>query len=203
MRMLDQGAFLAAAAIAILLPSATHADLPCLIGCFSVNGKKGPFVSTLDAKHIQEARQSINVAPGEGKGLGEHAANRGEFKGYGLAMPRTEARLNELLAGVRKAMQEKWPELNPGPAPIHMIGSTSYGPQAMADGSIVVPLGLIIRAKSDEEVVWVMSHELSHLALAHFARDAAQERRKQLIDELARALTTALQMSELRAQNTT
>jgi predicted Zn-dependent protease len=203
MRSLNPKTLLAAAAITALLASAAHADLPCLVGCFSVNGRKGPFVTTLDAKRIEAARQSIKAAQGEGKGLSDHAANRGEFKGYGLDMPRTEAKLNELLAGVRKTMHDRWPELDPGPVAIHMIGSTSYGPQAMVDGSIVVPLGLIIRAKTDEEVVWVMSHELSHLALAHFARDAAQERRKQLIDDVAMALTMAMQASEIRAENTT
>ena len=51
---------------------------------------------------------------------------------------------------------------------VRIVGDGYYGrAQAMPDGTIVVPLAFLINAESEDEVAWLLAHELSHLILQH------------------------------------
>ena len=195
-------AIVALGAVGLTSAPAGAVSLPCFGSCFSVSGKKGPYVRTVEAAKLAEARTLQVGGSATGKGVGEHALNKGEYAGYGLSMPETEKALQGLLAEIHLAA-EGFPNLKPLPqhVKLHIVAETSYGPSAQPDGSIIIPLGMLTRAKSTDEVTWLLSHEYSHLALAHFAKDAAQESRKQFIDTVVDAVTTSLEASRLRTQN--
>ncbi|WP_394761269.1 M48 family metalloprotease [Phenylobacterium sp.] len=190
------------AAVGFAPAPAGAVSLPCFGSCFSVSGKKGPYVPTVEAAKLAEARKLQVGASATGKGVGEHALNKGEYAGYGLSMPETEKALQGLLQEIHQAA-ETFENLKPLPQHIrlHIVATTFYAPTAQPDGSIIIPLGMLKRAKSKDEVTWLLGHEYSHLALAHFANDAAQERRKQFIDTVVDAVTISLEASRLRTQN--
>jgi Zn-dependent protease with chaperone function len=202
---------LAAAAVLMVgvsSPAATLADLPCpsftpFCG-FSVSGKKGPFIkqidqAKLDALAADAAKTSqISANQDKAKGLSNSSINRSDLSGDGLYMPHTQARFDAMVASLRA----HWPYRDPGPVTIHIIGSTAFAPSAKPDNSIVVPLGLLIRSTTDDEVAWVLAHEYSHLALGHFARTAELEARKRSIDHVVNLLLMGLTLSQERVQNT-
>jgi beta-barrel assembly-enhancing protease len=192
--------------IGVAGPATALADIPCpsftpFCG-FSVSGKKGPYIkqidqAKLDAVAAGAAKTSqISANQDKGKGLSNSSINRSDLSGDGLYMPHTQARLETLLAGLRA----KWPYRDPGPVAIHIIGSTTFAPAAKPDNSIVVPLGLLTRATSDDEVAWVIAHEYSHIALGHFARAAELEERKRAMDHMVNLLLMGLVLSQERVQ---
>jgi len=195
-------------ALGLAVSATAWADIPCpsftpFCG-FSVSGKKGPFIKQIDQAKLDAAAASaaktsqIAADQDKGKGLSNSSINRSDLSGDGLYMPRTQARLETLLAGLRA----QWPYRDPGPVAIHIIGSTAFAPAAKPDNSIVVPLGLLTRATTDDEVAWVIAHEYSHIALGHFARTAELEARKRAMDHMVNLLLTGLVLSQERVQQT-
>jgi hypothetical protein len=190
-----------AATAAMASSSATRADI-CLGGCFSVNGKKGPYIATVDSQKVALARQAYMAPAGAGKGLSDQSLNKGAYYGYGLDLPKEGRALDDLVAQMRQVIIEKWPALDPGQVKVQLIASTTYAPVAQPDHTIIIPLGFLMRAKSKDEVAWVLGHEMSHIALAHFARSAEQERRKQSIDAMANVAVTIMELQQVHTQNT-
>jgi hypothetical protein len=190
------------AAVAVLSIEPALADIPCppfLPNCgFSVSGKKGPYFKQIDPQKLVALDASMKTQSATGaKGLGEHSINQGAITGAGLYMPQTQANLLQLLGVIRA----QWPYADPGPVKVRMIGSTTYGPFARPDNTIVIPLGLLERAQSDDEVVWVLAHEFSHLALRHYVRTAELEQHERTMDGIVNMLTTGLVLSQERAQS--
>lgn len=51
---------------------------------------------------------------------------------------------------------------------VRIVGDGYYGKaQAMPDGTIAVPLAFLANAESEDEVAWLLGHELSHLIMEH------------------------------------
>ncbi|MFL5297412.1 MAG: M48 family metalloprotease [Phenylobacterium sp.] len=148
---------------------------------FSVSGKKGPFVK-------QVANRMYGVASAETKagtgamGLSD-AVNRGEFQAARLRMPQTEARIAALL----EKAEANWPYDKSTPIRVYVLGLDFYSAYALPDGSLMVAFGLLEQARSDDEVAFVLSHELSHVRLGHFAKDDTLAKRAQLISRLGQA----------------
>ena len=46
---------------------------------------------------------------------------------------------------------------------------------ALPDGTILVPLDLVHQAQSEDEIAWVLGHELSHLLLGHFTQESSKQ----------------------------
>ena len=57
---------------------------------------------------------------------------------------------------------------------MHILGVDYYNAYSLPDGSIVVAFGLLDQAQSDDEVAFVLAHELGHVRLGHFAAKAAR-----------------------------
>lgn len=166
---------------------------PWMPGCrFTVSGKKGTFLSRVDPARLNLADAAM--VGGDGKGLAEHSLNRGEFSRTGLPMPGTTERLEALVIKLKAG----WPYRDPGPIKVHIVGDTTYGARAQPDNTIVVPLGLLERATTDDEVAWVLAHEFSHVALRHYARTAELAKRKHGVEQLERLAETGLDISQER-----
>ena len=180
-----------ASALAIALASIAafatpqQASAQCLFKCgFSENGKGGPFIQAeVKEKDLAESDATIAAAQAEGA-LGAGTIDSGELFGTGFSMPETEAALEALVESFRP----HWPYRQPGPIDVKIIGSYGFSPLANPDNVIVVPLGMILRAESDDEIAWVMAHEFSHFALGHFAEDVKSRKRHQLIGSLTSVL---------------
>ncbi len=174
--------------------------IPCMAsfqpGCkFSVNGKQGPFISRVDDAKLNAL--DVAVTSSASKGLASSSLNRGRFSASGLPMPETVQAMTGLLA----RLQAKWPHRNPGAITIHIFGSTAYAPRAKPDNSIIVPIGLIERAQTDDEVAWVIAHEFSHIALRHYARTAELMQREHGAETLEMMAEIGLSLSEERVSH--
>jgi Zn-dependent protease with chaperone function len=141
---------------------------------FSVTGKSGPFIK-------QVASRKFAAPSGGGAGLGlADAVSQGEFQAARLHMPQTEAKVAALLSRI----EANWPYAKTQPLRVYIVGIDYYSAYALPDGSIMVGFGLLDHAKSDDEVAFVLSHELGHIRLGHFARNAAATKRRATIAQL-------------------
>ncbi len=185
-----------------LLASAASAQcLPGISCAFSINGKKGRFLDKeVTPDTLAKADKETGGGLSDGRSLDSVSVNKGSVAGTGIRMPMTEQKLLEMLATIRKA----WPDTLRAPPPIsvRVLGATSYAPVAHPDNVITVPLGLIINAKTDDEVLWVLAHEFSHIALAHFSREASQRRLKSGVETAVDCARVGLTLAQTRATKT-
>jgi len=149
---------LGALAVSGLAASSPAVGLPG--GGFSVSGKKGPYVK-------QVAGQPLDTGGGRGGGslaLASDAVNLGQYQAARLRMPETEAKVAALLA----RLDAQWPYPKSGGISVEILGVDYFNAYSLPDYSIVVAFGLLDEAQSDDEVAFVLGHELGHLRLGHF-----------------------------------
>jgi beta-barrel assembly-enhancing protease len=148
---------------------------------YSVSGKKGPYVK-------QVAGRSFGLGGGDGSmGLASDSANLGRYQAARIRMPQTEAKVAALLAKI----DTQWPYAKGQPLQVHILGVDYYNAYSLADGSIVVAFGLLDQAQSDDEVAFVLAHELGHVRLGHFARQSPAEARKSAVNSAAEFLVVS------------
>ncbi len=140
---------------------------------FSVSGKPGPFIKQVSARDFAAA------AAGEGS-MGLADANAGQYQAARLRMPQTEAGVAKLLA----SLDDRWPYAKGQPLQVHILGVDYYNAYSLPDGSIVVAFGLLDGAQSDDEVAFVLAHELGHVRLGHFAKIVEPQQPNKLPSQL-------------------
>jgi beta-barrel assembly-enhancing protease len=153
-------------------------------GGYTVSGKKGPFIK-------QVANRDFSGSAGGGSlGLADDAINRGEFQAARLRMPQTEARVNQLLASI----DSKWPYAK-RPIKVQILGLNQYSAQSLPDGSVIIAFGLLETAQSDDEVAFVLAHELGHVRLNHFAAGVKAQNRQQSMSKLGQVFVVGATMT--------
>jgi hypothetical protein len=200
-RMSSRSACVAAAAVGLLLPAALFVESAALGQClpgtcgFTESGKKGRFLDRrVDAADLARADAAIAGGSGGEGLLAAQSVNRGQLFGTGLRMPETERRLGELLTQLRP----HWKHRPVAPVRVRIVGTNSFIPQSFADNVIVVPFGVLARARSDGQVAWLVAHEFSHIALGHFAREARAKKRSRSIGQIMGAIDTLTLLSQHR-----
>jgi Zn-dependent protease with chaperone function len=171
------GAFATTALTALDWPGAARAQG----GGFSVSGKNGPYIKQVAGRRFETG--------GDGSlALASDAVNLGRYQAARLRMPQTEARVARLLGG----LDAQWPYAKGQPLQVHILGVDYYNAYSLPDSSIVVAFGLLDDAKSDDEVAFVLAHELGHVRLGHFAHQPnTEQRRAQLASQLGQLFTVA------------
>ncbi len=177
-RSFTLGAFATTALTTVNWPGAARAQGG---GGFSVSGKPGPYIK-------QVAGRRFETGGGGQLALASDAVNLGRFQAARLRMPQTEAKIAELLAG----LDARWPYAKGRPLQVQILGVDYYNAYSLPDESIVVAFGLLDDAQSDDEVAFVLAHELGHVRLGHFAHqpDTAQ-RRAEMASRLGMFFTVA------------
>ena len=144
-----------------------------------MSGKNGPFVK-------QVANRTLGGSASRGgagaMGLASDAVNLGQYQAARLRMPQTEARVAALLARI----DSHWPYGKGPPIKVNILGVDYYNAYSLPDNSIVVAFGLLDQAQSDDEVAFVLAHELGHLRPGHF-NAAVAEKKPQLASTLGQA----------------
>jgi len=152
-------------------------------GGFSVSGKRGPFLKQVATRRFDTAGGGAGAL-----GLASDAVNLGRYQAARIRMPQTEAKVAELLAG----LDGQWPYAKGPPLQVHILGVNYYNAYSLPDGSIVVAFGLLDSAKSDDEVAFVLAHELGHVRLNHFAHQPnAEQQRAHLASTMGQLFTVA------------
>jgi beta-barrel assembly-enhancing protease len=179
-----------------LFPAPAWAQCLPGISCgFSISGKKGKFIEKeVTPEELAKADAATAAGLADGRSLDSAALNKGANAGTGIAMPLTERALLTMLDRIRQT----WPYRATTPISFRMVGTVAYGPTAKPDNVIVVPVGLLINAKSDDEVAWVLAHEFSHIALAHFSREAKQRRLRSAVEKISSCTQAGLMLADMR-----
>lgn len=101
--------------------------------------------------------------------IAERPLSLGIFRsrGYGLV---GEQALNAYLNRVLQRLLEHAPE-KPIPAQAYVVADSTFGANASPDGAIFVNLGLIRDLESEDELAFILAHELSHVILRHHGSD--------------------------------
>ncbi|HEY1426605.1 MAG TPA: M48 family metalloprotease [Caulobacteraceae bacterium] len=138
---------------------------------YGVSGKNGPFVKQV------AGRANLGGGGGGGGSMGlTDVVSLGRYQTARIRMPQTEAKVAALLA----KLDTQWPYAKGQTLQVHILGVDYYNAYSLPDGSIVVAFGLLDQAQSDDEVAFVLAHELGHVRLGHFApKAAAPERSRQ------------------------
>lgn len=165
-----------AAALALGAPAAAI-SIPGRDGGFTVSGKSGPFIKQVAGRKLDQS------GGGAALGLASNAVNRAEFQAARLRMPQTEARIKALLDRV----ETNWPYAKTQPIRVYVLGLDFYSAYALPDGSLMVAFGLLDQAQSDDEVAFVLSHELGHVRLGHFAKSETLDNRAKMMSRLGQA----------------
>ena len=166
-------------------------SLPNPLAGFTVSGRNGPFVVCVDPQTLDNA-----ITKPEALSFANEANNVGDYDGQRLRMPETERALAQMLDQLDNA----WPHARHTPFKVHVLANNEYAPAAMPDGSIMVRFGLITRADTDEEVAFLLGHELAHVRLGHFGDDEAIRRKRQLARDVANTYLSGVELSEARFQ---
>jgi predicted Zn-dependent protease len=82
--------------------------------------------------------------------------------------------LESYLTGIAKRVSAKWPG-EAVPFRVVVRPTNSLPPHSKPDGTIVVPVGFVKSVEYEDEIAFVLGHELSHLLLGHFAGASMQE----------------------------
>lgn len=192
-----RAALVAASGVVMLAVPANAQCLPFMCG-FTENGKKGPYLEAeVDPQELARNDAAIKTAGAAGKMMAAESINRGEFYGAGLRMHKVEAALTALLGDIAKHWKYRQPER----ISVRVVGTTSFSPLAHPDGVIVIPFGMLQRATSDDQIVWLLAHEFSHLALAHFAREARMKKTKRTLSGLLAVTQAGLELSQHRIEH--
>lgn len=157
---------------------------------YAVDGGRGPLLSQVDPAEISQ-----RLGSGDALGFASEAGNQGSHHGLRLPMPRTEAHIAALIS----RMDGVWPHDPRRPVEVHILASGFYAPMALPDGSIMVPLGLLEQVETDDELAYILGHELSHVRLGHFADDQGFRQQRQTGQRLAQAYSLAAGLYQMRA----
>jgi beta-barrel assembly-enhancing protease len=158
-------------------------------GGFSVSGKYGPFLKQISGRNLAQAQGGAGAL-----GLASDAINRGEFQAARLRMPQTEAKVKALLDGI----EANWPYAKTQPVKVVILGVDYYSAQSLPDGSVLVGFGLLERAQSDDELAFVLAHELGHIRLGHFSKAVSLNRQRDTASKLGQLYVVASAANDLR-----
>ncbi|MBN9319291.1 MAG: M48 family metalloprotease [Caulobacterales bacterium] len=173
-----------------LIAAPAQAQLRNPFGGTAVDGRKGPF--------IQQIKTRTFSAPAAATGaLGFGALEQGDIQRARLRSPAIEAQVLTLL----KTLDARWPYARNGALKVYLVATDDYIAAAKPDGSMTVSIGLLDKAESDDEVAFLLAHELMHIRLNHFAREQSMATMRQLATRTARTYRQAVEISQLRARN--
>lgn len=158
-------------------------------GGSSVDGRKGPLLKQMTGKPAP-----TGVGVGQGSGLAGDVMNRGDAQTARLRIPKIEDQLMAMVTELDKA----WPNPRAQQVRVILTGLDAYAPKAIPDGSIVVHFGLLTRVESDDELAFILGHELAHVRMGHYLSSESFIRRRQLASQAAQIYLTSATISEQR-----
>ncbi len=101
-----------------------------------------------------------------------------------IPMPEAQA----YVEAIRDRLLPQWPYPGTERPSVEITANTAYGAEALADNTIQLPLGVLQQARTEDEVAFVVGHELGHLLMRHQARRQDQLNRAETGVKVAGAL---------------
>ena len=201
---------LAGAAAALFVAAcATAASMSgtVLPNVFTETGTEGP--------KLMVAGPTVYAEDADGAKMASKAENQGALQPLILDMPRSEAVLNSMVQRVR----QHWPHDIPQEPKVKLFIERGYQGAAYADGTIILSLGtfaeladtlpdniegadLVTVADSDDEILYLLSHEFAHIALGHHNKKDFMESFMSNSGLLTRLYNTGSMLSQMRYRET-
>ena len=172
-------------------------DLTCgrLPGSFCIDVRQGALIERVPPS-VQAAQNDRTRVFSLSGSLTERGTTRQDI--LLLSAPQTEAALNRIVTRLLTA----WPHPAPGPVRVKITADPAYGAHAYADGTIVLNSGMFDRANSEalteNELAFVLAHELAHILLNHHEIKPGQRRNRQALRLMADITQKASVLGTLR-----
>lgn len=161
-----------------------------------------PLIASLAANDLCSRRSQLDGAAarvdGGALGLSSQVLNTRAGRLDLLALPQMEVQLQKILLRYSNV----WPYARPPQLPRVLFRATdSYDAYSLADGTIVISLGLIEAAETDSELLFVLAHEYGHVLMGHHAVSTDNAAAKSVVGALGVAYTAGSFISQLRANS--
>jgi Zn-dependent protease with chaperone function len=159
--------------------------LACLQACADSGGKlggaqQGRYVDSQDLKEIA-AEKVTPISGAEVMGVRDSlVGSRTEIEASLSTIATLKGTMpipvaQRYVEGIRDKLLVQWHGTrNFAAPPIKIIGTRVYDAEAVSVDAIEVSAGVLMRAKSEDEVAFVIGHELGHMLLSHQARRQQQ-----------------------------
>lgn len=172
--------------------------LPMICGFTETGKKNGPRYIDSQVTDQKLAARDTQIRLGFANGMLKAAGStqRVEFQGYGLDMQQTQAALEEII----RRFEPQWGHRKPQKVTVKIVGALTRVPLAHADGVILVPLGMLINAESDDQIAWLLAHEYSHIALGHFALEAKRKSSQKQLSTLAAFIPLGVELAQQKVE---
>lgn len=163
-----------------------------------------PRIATVEAVDLCGRRTKLDSAAGNlgiaALGLSAQVPNTLAGRQDLLAIPEVETQFQKVLLRYSQA----WPYAKPPKLPRVLFRATDgYEAYSLADGTIVMSLGLVESAESDSELLFVLAHEYGHVLMGHHAaiNEGGGGGMKALFGTLGTIYTATTLVSQLRNNN--
>lgn len=149
----------------------------------------GKFIDHADSRRVRTASQILgptNPSSNETRMLAELQDHLRVNQPLRKAEP-----LVKYAEGIMIKLLVAWGK--PAPAPkVIITADSSYSARVFPDGTVVAAQGLFVNADSEDELAFVLAHELAHVLLNHSETEAHIEQRQQAIHLATTAAMLAL-----------
>ena len=110
------------------------------------------------------------------------------------------AELDTYLNGILVRLLEHSP-VSGVQAKVQLIGDDDYGQiQATPDGIIILPLRFLQASETEDEIAWLLAHELSHIILTHHDSDWLGRYHQKLNSSLGEAILTTKKYMDIASE---
>jgi Zn-dependent protease with chaperone function len=155
-----------------------------------VDGKRGPFIQQIKGREFKPPAEQAGA-------LGFGALEQGDVQRARIKSAPLEASAGAFLA----KLDARWPYARYGQPKIYLVATNDYLANAKPDGSMTLSFGLLDKVDSDDELAFLLAHELMHLRLNHFAREQKMGTMRQFATRATRTYREAVAVSQLRARS--
>ncbi|MDV6329984.1 M48 family metalloprotease [Asticcacaulis sp. 201] len=169
--------------------SATMKQIKKVAGKYTVNGANGKYVCQVSARKIDPGALKDPTTRNTFS-----ATSRGEYQDRQLDLPLVTAQLQTIV----DAIAAQWPGVKPEQVKVRIVGTNVYQAEALPDNSIKVHLGLLVQAKSESEIAFILAHEYAHIALGHLNRNDSLQAQNALISALSDGYYYGTKLSQAR-----
>lgn len=148
-------------------------------------------------EHVQGFMSRVKI-PSFRRGIEQQPTVPAPFQAQGKANVAQEAGTAAYLRGVRDRLLKTSPKPAPATAPkIFLTSDRAYRADVMIDRNILISAGLVRAAETDDEIAFLLAHELAHVLLGHMDDQRTLERSMGQLDVVRRGVDYASQLGQM------
>lgn len=172
-----------------------------LIGCLACLGSLQAVAADKEQRcvfeHVQGFLGKVKI-PSFRRGIEQQPTIPAPFQAQGKANVARETGTETYLRGVRDQLLKSSPKPAPSVVPkIFLTSDRAYRADVMIDRNIMISAGLVRVAETDDEIAFLLAHELAHVLLGHMDDQRTLERSMGQLDVVRRGVDYASQLGQM------